>query len=102
MAWKRSTHWLFGKFQRPLIKIAERQSSYATAFPRANVGLYEHPACQAPPPPFLSFFLTFLLFEGAAGFPPPRPHIVADRRAQMLSRLAASSAATTLWGARPL
>src|SRR5215467_11520904 len=35
----------------------------------------------------------------AAGFLPPRPHIVAGRSAQMLSRLAASSAATTLWGA---
>src|SRR5215467_9586987 len=32
----------------------------------------------------------------AAGFLPPRPHIVAGRRAQMLSRLAASSAATLL------
>ena len=55
------------------------------------VGLYERPACQVPPRPFfyLSFFLSFFLFDRAAGFLPPRPRIVAGRRAQMLSRLAA-------------
>ena len=36
-----------------------------------------------------SFFLTFLLFDRAAGFLPPRPRIVAGRRAQGVSRLAA-------------
>src|SRR5262245_13928769 len=68
---------------------------------QARVCLYEHPACQVPRPFFFSLFLPapFLLFDRAAGFLPPRPHIVAGRRAQMLSRLAASSAATTLWGA---
>ena len=43
-------------------------------------------------PFFFSFFLPcpFLLFDRAAGFLPPRPRIVAGRRAQMLStRLAA-------------
>src|SRR5262249_11468963 len=65
-----------------------------------EVYLYEHPACQVPRPFFFSLFLPapFLLFDRAAGFLPPRPHIVAGRRAQMLSRLAASSAATTLQG----
>ena len=46
----------------------------------------------SPPPPF-SIFLSscppFLLFDRAAGFFPPRPRIVAGRRAQILSRLAA-------------
>src|SRR5262245_66549443 len=65
-----------------------------------SVCLYEHPACQVPRPFFFSLFLPapFLLFDRAAGFLPPRPHIVAGRRAQMLSRLAASSAATTFQG----
>src|SRR5215467_3884417 len=66
------------------------------------VRLYEHPHVKSPPAPLFLFilpFLTLLLFDRAAGFLPPRPHIVAGRRAQMLSRLAASSAATTLWGA---
>src|SRR5262245_47871117 len=58
--------------------------SYATASPRANVGLYEHPACQVSSAPFfyLSSFLSFLLFDRAAGFLPPRPRIVAGRRAR--------------------
>src|SRR5262249_5917499 len=65
-----------------------------------EVYLYEHPACQVPRPFFFSLFLPapFLLFDRAAGFLPPRPHIVAGRRAQMLSRLVASSAATTFQG----
>jgi hypothetical protein len=49
------------------------------------------PRVKSPPRPFfyLSFFLSFFLFDRAAGFLPPRPRIVAGRRAQMLSRLAA-------------
>ena len=46
----------------------------------------------SPPTPFFfSFFFPcpFLLFDRAAGFLPPRPRIVAGRRAQMLSSLAA-------------
>ena len=46
----------------------------------------------SPPCPFLFFLFPcppFLLFDRAAGFLPPRPRIVAGRRAQMLSRLAA-------------
>ena len=64
------------------------------------VGLYERPACQVPPAPFfyLSFFLSFFLFDRAAGFLPPRPRIVAGRRAQMLSRAGRSSAATPSGG----
>src|SRR5262245_16050496 len=38
MACGYSTHWVFAKFRRLLPKSAERQPSYATAFPRANVG----------------------------------------------------------------
>jgi hypothetical protein len=53
--------------------------------------LYEHPACQAPHTPFsfLSSCPPFLLFDRAAGFLSPRPRIVAGRRAQGVSRLAA-------------
>jgi hypothetical protein len=46
----------------------------------------------SPPAPLSSFLSScppFLLFDRAAGFLPPRPRIVAGRRAQMLSRLAA-------------
>ena len=49
------------------------------------VSLYERPGCQVPRHP-LSIFLSscvpsFLLFDRAAGFLPPRPRIVAGRRA---------------------
>src|SRR5262245_31808417 len=65
-----------------------------------EVYLYEHPACQVPRPFFFSLFLPapFPLFDRAAGFLPPRPHIVAGLPPQMLSRLAPSSAATTCQG----
>jgi hypothetical protein len=43
----------------------------------------------SPPPRFFLSSCPFLLFDRAAGFLPPRPRIVAGRRAQMLSRLAA-------------
>src|SRR5262245_39024427 len=43
-----STHWVFDKFRRLLTKIAERQPSYATVFPRANVGLYWHTSAIVP------------------------------------------------------
>ena len=45
-----------------------------------------------PPTPLFLFFLSvppFLLFDRAAGFLSPRPRIVAGRRAQGVSRLAA-------------
>src|SRR5215471_13174825 len=45
-----------------------------------------------PPTPLFLFFLPvppFLLFDRAAGFLSPRPRIVAGRRAQGVSRLAA-------------
>jgi hypothetical protein len=83
---------------------------------KPRLGCRGHQFSRAPGRPLLHLFLSlsqtsvgnrcatccrcpFLLFDRAAGFLPPRPHIVAGRRAQMLSRLAASSAATTLWGA---
>jgi hypothetical protein len=72
--------------------VALRDTPLTTYAGTANlVGLYERPACQVPPRPFfyLSFFPSFFLFDRAAGFLPPRPRIVAGRRAQMLSRLAA-------------
>jgi len=57
----------------------------------ARLTVYEHPACQAPHTPFsfLSSCPPFLLFDRAAGFLAPRPRIVAGRRAQGVSRLAA-------------
>src|SRR5215813_10425433 len=49
---------------------------------------------------FLSFFPDlFSCSTAPQAFSRPDRHMVAGRRAQMLSRLAASSAATTLWGA---
>jgi hypothetical protein len=56
-----------------------------------SVRLYEHRHASPPAPlsSFLSSCPPFLLFDRAAGFLPPRPRIVAGRRAQMLSRLAA-------------
>ena len=58
---------------------------------------------RAPHPLFLLFFLPvpnpFFCSTAPQAFSRPDRHIVAGRRAQMLSRLAASSAATTLWGA---
>src|SRR5262245_10384228 len=56
----------------------------------------------SPPAPFsfLSFFPDlFSCSTAPQAFSRPDRHMVAGRRAQMLSRLAASSAATTLWGA---
>src|SRR5262245_6569849 len=79
------------KSYSPLQLLRTIRSARITIFPSALwVRLYERPACQAPRAFFLfSSFLSFLLFDRAAGFLPPRPRIVAGRRAQMLSRLAA-------------
>src|SRR5262252_8552744 len=80
-------------------------SDFVVVRSRGSSAYMSTPAVKSPDTLFLSFLLPvspFLLFDRAAGFLPPRPRIVAGRRAQMLSRLAASSAATTLRGARPL
>ena len=59
----------------------------------------------SPPRALFSIFLSSCPFScstAPAGFLPPRPRIVAGRRAQMLSRAGRSSAATPSRGLRPL
>src|SRR5262245_11921251 len=58
--------------------------SFVLPAPRSSHALTPH--CSPPPP--------FLLFDRAAGFLPPRPRIVAGRRAQMAVKAGPSSAAT--------
>src|SRR5262245_40043468 len=79
-----------------------KRFAIVTVLPSAGSAYMSTRHVKSPPPLFL-FFLSscppFLLFDRAAAFSRPDRRIVVGRRAQMLSRLAASSAATTLWGA---
>src|SRR5262244_3102677 len=84
---------------------ADARCRHSSVWLRSRLGpTYMSPRMSSPRRPFFfSFFLLGLSLVRPRRRLSPAPTAYSQgRRAQMLSRLAASSAATTLWGAWPL
>src|SRR5262245_985240 len=78
-----STHWVFGKFDDRGLKSQSGNHPTLRSF-RANVGLYEHPACQAPAAPLFLSFLSSEAFSSSTApqaFPRPDRRMLAPARA---------------------